>query len=470
MQEKQIQNDTLATVVKTPSVEKRRFITIAFATIFQDAGEATRAIEIAKNVVKYKPDGVGIAIVFISRGSRFEQKAVDAGFRIYRAKPAMSGIGLHQDLKMKPGEPVGEKQIALELLSGEIEAYRDIKPDIVIYGFWPIGGIARRMADKVIPGICFIPLPLTEAFLNELSDVPEQMEVLSLLSPNIRLKFIRSIPQYIKKRLPLLRHNNIRVAANKLGWRGESLTNIFCMLRADLIIVNDLPDYYNTQKYPENTCFTGPLFAQPADDESLAPQISEVFHEDIDRVKVFCTLGSSGTKEQLIEIIKVFTEGAGIDWNAVILSPSSVCPLEDAQTYINRKGIYITDQFVPARKINALADITICHGGQGTVQTAIVSGTPIIAIAMQPEQQMNLDHIAAYGAAIRIPYSKWRSDMIRESVCTVLSNGKYKKSADLLKEKMSNIDGGKECATVIWQKIIEVLGLKNSAGIRSYRR
>jgi UDP:flavonoid glycosyltransferase YjiC (YdhE family) len=441
---------------------KKRFITIAFATIFQDAGEATRAIEIAKNIDKYKPEYLDIAIVFISRGSRFEQKALDAGFKIYRAKPAMSGVGLYQDLKMKPGELVGEKQIAFDLLSGEIEAYQDIKPDIVIYGFWPIGGIARRMLDKTIPGICFIPLPLTEAFFDDLSDVPEQMEILSFLPPHIRLKLIKNIPKFIKKRLPLLRHNNIRVAANKLGWHGESLTNIFCMLKADLTIVNDLPDYYDIQKYKEDICFTGPLFAQSADEENLEPQISEVLGQDIDRIKVFCTLGSSGTKEQLIEIIKVFIEGAGLEWNAVILSPSPVCPLQEAQAYINnRKGIYITDKFVPARKINALADITICHGGQGTVQTAIASGTPIVAVAMQPEQQMNLEHIAAYGAAIRVPYKKWRSDVIREAVCTILSNDNYKKSADLLMNQMSHMDGGKECATVIWHKAVDLLGLKN---------
>lgn len=129
---------------------EKRLVTITFATIFQDAGEATRAIEIAKNIVKYKPIDADISIVFISRGSRCEQKAVDAGFEIYRAKPAMSGIGLYQDLKMKPGVLVGEKQIALELLSGEIEAYREIKPDIVIYGFWPAPGTQFKRCTVMV--------------------------------------------------------------------------------------------------------------------------------------------------------------------------------------------------------------------------------------------------------------------------------------------------------------------------------
>ncbi len=437
---------------------KKRLIKIAFATIFQDAGEATRAIEIALNIKKYKPEDFDMDIVFISRGSRFEQKAIEAGFEIYRAKPGMSGIGIHQDLRMKPGELVGDRQIAFDLLSGEIEAYREIKPDIVIYGFWPIGGIARRMQDRVIPGICFVPLPLAEAFLEELKDIPEQMKALSMLPPLFRYKIVKNIPKALKQRLPLLRHSNIREAAQKLGWQGEPLINIFSMLRADLTIVNDLPDYYDLKRFHENICFTGPLFARSAENDSLDPQIEEIFSHETNNVKIFCTLGSSGSKEQLVEIIKVFTEGEGLKWNAVILSPPSICPLQEARAYAkSRKGIFITDKFVPAKKINSLADITICHGGQGTVQTAAASGTPIVGIAQQPEQQMNLDHMKDYGAAIRIPYNKWRSAAIRNAVCHILSDDSYKTSVQGLMKKINNMDGGKEAAITIWDKINDLL-------------
>ncbi len=128
--------------------------------------------------------------------------------------------------------------------------------------------------------------------------------------------------------------------------------------------------------------------------------------------------------------------------------------MHEAQAYAkSRKGIFITDKFVPAKKINSLADITICHGGQGTVQTAAASGTPIVGIAQQPEQQMNLDHMKDYGAAIRIPYNKWRSAAIRNAVCHILSYDSYKTSAQALMKKINNMDGGKEAAITIWDKI-----------------
>jgi len=411
-------------------------------------------MEIAKNIEKYKPEEVNIQIIFLSRGSRFEQKAIDLGFEIYKAKPAMSGIGIYQDLKIKPGELIGEKRLAEKLLSGEIEAYRDLNPDIIIYGFWPIAGIARRMLEKPIPGICFIPLPLSEAFLKETHDVPDQMEILSILPSAIKRNLINKLPISIKQRLPLLRHSYIRKAALKLGWHGEPLTNIFCMLRADKILVNDLPDFYHSETYQKNIYFTGPLFSQSSKDESIDPQILEIFDRNAGRPKVFCTLGSSGTKEQLLEIVKVFMDGTGLDWNAVILSPSSVCPLQEAKAFIkDRKGIYITDQFIPARKVNSLADVVICHGGQGTVQTAMASGTPIVGIATQPEQQMNLEHISTFGAGIRIPYKQWTADRIRQSVLTILSDSNYKKRALTLKKRINSTDGGRQCAHEIWDAL-----------------
>ncbi|MDR0579046.1 MAG: hypothetical protein LBG21_00370 [Campylobacteraceae bacterium] len=435
-------------------IARQKSVKLLFATIFQDAGEATRALEIAKSLMRHKPQNLDVKIIFLSRGSKFESEAAKSGFEIYKAKPQLSGVGLHQDMKMKPGELIGDPKLALEILKGEIEAYKDINPDFVIHGFWPIGGIARRMLEKTIPGICFVPLPLTESFLDTIQDMPEQMKLSKILLFKLRNKIIRRIPKIIKLRLPLLRHSYIRKAAQKLGWKKEPLINIFSMLRPDLLLVNDLYEYYAPHKFPDTVRFTGPLFADTDLNAAVAPAICDVFKPKNDKLKIFCTLGSSGTKEQLLEVVKVFTQGAGTQWNAVILSPKSVCPVWEALAVAkNKEGIYITDAFVPAKIINQMADITICHGGQGTVQTALYSGTPIVGIATQPEQQMNLDHIASYNAGIRIPVKQWSAQKIQEAVKLIASNAQYKNNAAKLMAKIKEIDGKQECAKMIWEFI-----------------
>jgi len=434
----------------------KKIITIAIGTVFQDAGDATRAIEIAKGIKEYKPSDVEARVVFLSRGSRFEQKAIDSGFEIYHADPKMSGVGMHQDLKMTPENFVGEKSIARELIKGEIKAYKEIQPDIVLHGFWPIAGLARRMMEKEIPGICFVPLPLTEAFLDVIPDVPEQIKPLSLLPYKIRIGIFRRMPKFIKKRIPLLRQKNIRDAAYELGWKGEPLLNLFSLLKSDLTLVNDLPDYYDQSFLPKNVMFTGPIFSRSESNEPVSPQIREVFDPNNGNPKIYCTLGSSGTKKQLLEIIKVFAEGKGLEWNAVVLSPASVCPIEEARTALGgRKGVYITDEFIPAQKVNALADVVICHGGQGTIQTALASGTPIVGVAMQQEQFINLCNVSLYGAAIRIPLSKWNAKNIRESVNRIISDKNFKQATIRLKNRVDVMDGRRKSAEIIWRFIKE---------------
>ncbi|MDR2397096.1 MAG: hypothetical protein LBD69_04580 [Puniceicoccales bacterium] len=110
-------------------------ITIAISTAFQDAGDATRAIEIAKALKKYRPDDMISKIVFVSHGSRFEQAALDLGFEICRADPKLPGVGLYQDLGMTTTNLIGTEALAMEMICGEIAAYGEIRPNIIMHGF-----------------------------------------------------------------------------------------------------------------------------------------------------------------------------------------------------------------------------------------------------------------------------------------------------------------------------------------------
>jgi len=316
------------------------------------------------------------------------------------------------------------------------------------------------MRDGAIPGICFDPLPLHENLIRVLPDAPEEVRALAWLPRGVRRFLIHHLPRFVRRRLPLLRHRNIAWAARRLGWRGGPLANLFDMLRADLTLVNDLPDFYAGTAFPETFRFTGPVFSMSAGEDDVEEPIREVFDPGQAVPKVFCTLGSSGGREQLLEVVKVFTAGAGRGWNAVILSPSAVCPIEEARRALGgRKGVCLADRFVPAGRVNAMADVVVCHGGQGTIQTAVTSGTPLVGLAAQQEQQVNLDHVAMMGAGLRIPAKRWRSEVIRKSIARVLADPTYRENALRLKGRMAENDGKTQSAAAIWSFLRERLDL-----------
>ena len=434
----------------------KRTITIVVSTVFQDAGDATRAIEIAMGIRHYAPHDLDPRIIFLSHGSQFEQRALDCGFEIYHAEPQVDGIGERHDYKMTTNNFIGDKHLAKQLIEGEVLAYNEIEPDVVLFGFWPMAGLAYRMMRRNILGICYVPVPCTtESYLSIIPDIPEHVPFLSLLPHTIRRLLLHYLPLFIERRVPPLRQPNILWAASQLGWKAK-IVNIFDMLKADLTVVNDLPDFYCQNTLPKSVIITGPLFCTLNKGESIDPQIQKIFNTQNRNVKIFCTMGSSGTKEHLLEVVKVFTHGEGLKWNGVIISPISVCPIEEARIVLGKRdGVYITDSFIPAQKVNALADIVICHGGQGTLQTALHSGTPLVGVALQAEQFLNLYNVKSHGAGIRIPTRKWKAKNIQEAIHKIITDREFTRAAIRLKERMESIDGRKNSAQVIWKKIME---------------
>jgi UDP:flavonoid glycosyltransferase YjiC (YdhE family) len=356
---------------------------------------------------------------------------------------------------MTPNNFIGDRYLAKKLIEGEVEAYKDLKPDVVLFGFWPMAGLAYRMMGRKILGICYVPVPCTtEKYLDIIPDIPEQVPFFSLFPLRIRM-LMRKLPLFIKRRVPPLRQPNILWAASQLGWKGQ-IVNLFDMLEAHLTIVNDLPDFYSQSALPESIVFSGPLYSKPNERETVDPRIRNILCAQNSNIKLFCTLGSSGTKEQLLEIVKAFTYGEGLEWSGVILSPISVCHIDEAKAVLGeREGVYISDSFVPAQKVNAMADIVICHGGQGTLQTALHSGTPLVGVAAQAEQFLNLYNIESQGAGIRIPMKKWSAENIQIAVHKIITDKKYSEAAMRLKERMDAMDGEKNSAEAIWKKIKE---------------
>lgn len=440
---------------------ENKSLKIVFSVVLKNAGDATRSLEIAKGIREYCPSNYTIDIIFLSRGSKFDQKVIDDGFTIYQCEPRLSGAGFREDFKTERSNFIGDEEIAYKLLKGEIEALQELQPDLIFHGFWPFANIARKMLKKPIASICFMPIPLdTDFFASYLvKDVPDNIKLLTCLPLSIRHVLMKAVPKSLKLKAPFLHQRNIELAMKRCGFTGQPFENLCDMLRADLTVINDLKEFYEGQILPANFKIVGPLFSPGDNNAKVDPNILNVFSENERKTKVFCTMGSSGTKEQLLEVIKALTSRIGSEWNAVVLAPSAVCPLEEALAYAgNRKGLYITDKFVPAPLVNGMADVVICHGGQGTVQTALASGTPIVGVAMQPEQQINLDNIALNGAGIRIPITRWTANNIAVATKKLIENPSYSNKAKKFQMSIQSVDGKKDCAIAIWDFIKTKLG------------
>jgi len=432
-------------------------IKIAISSLTQDAGEATRALELAKGLSEACPSSVCIKIIFLSHGSSFDSVFVENGFEVYSVRPKLAGIGFMSDLATTTLNMIGSVDLAYELLKGEVDALREICPEVLIHGFWPIAGIASKIC-KIKKEICYLPIPFEKGAFSTylLQDLPDFLVPLTYLPILFRKTLMHSIPKALKLKIPILKQSNILKALEKLDYDGEKLEvhNLFDMLDANFTIINDFPDFYRGYRLPDNFKVTGPLFSLAPQSQSIDSKIIEHFRDNSGKIRIFCTLGSSGRSENLVEAIKALISLPSEKYESVVLCPKAVCPIERAKAEAaGFSNIYITDSFIPALEVNSMADIVLSHGGQGTVQTAVASGTPIVGFAVQPEQQVNLDHIAAFGGAIRLPINRWKSKNIKKAIIEIGSSAQYKENIQKLQKVLQKTDGKRNAAVAIFDFI-----------------
>lgn len=70
-------------------MKAKKKVRIVVCSLFQDAGEATRALELANGREEQSPDGLNPEIIFLSHGGRFDRAFAEAGFPVEPAQPGL---------------------------------------------------------------------------------------------------------------------------------------------------------------------------------------------------------------------------------------------------------------------------------------------------------------------------------------------------------------------------------------------
>lgn len=425
---------------------------VSLSAAFSDAGDTIRAVAIAKAIEHTAPPNYALRINFLSCGGRFEHQITGAGFNITPIEPRVKGISVAEDLGWEFPEFFGSKELAESFIRGHMDALNNSKPDVVVHGMWAPVSIAARQLE--IPTVNFLPIPLDPvSFTNGLiTDIPDRVPLLTNLPRPVRSRIAQWSPALLM-RAPIFRQHRLGAAARECGWPVDGPISLFDMNRADLNLVNDLPGFYQhfAHLLPEGIKITGPIYSHQ--EVPLDEDVSRHIKQKPNRT-ILVAMGSSGTKEWIFEAIKALTLDESDDWNAVILAPPSACSLDEALALgKNDSRLLITDRFISTVTASQYANVIVTHGGQGTVQTALAGNTPLVGVALQLEQQINLDHVMNVGAGIRIQGQRWRAAHIREAVKTVLGNPNYARNARKLGEMIRGTDGAAGAAAEFWKFI-----------------
>lgn len=240
--------------------------------------------------------------------------------------------------------------------------------------------------------------------------------------------------------------------ARRLGIATE-IRSMLDLLMGDLTLVTDVPEILGVpeeemeawrptdlRQFRPNArlAYAGAIFAKLFGD--VPPDVAAFL--DTDRPRVYVALAST-RPEYLRQVREAL---AGMDVRAVIASTVHEEPLRPGENVLVR-------DFLPSHLVMPLCDLAIIHGGQGSVQTAISAGVPVIGFPLQPEQNFNLRLLEKHGAGCCMSLRSLARGRLPGAIADVLGDPGYGTAMKRLQAWQASRNGAREAA----RRIVDLL-------------
>ena len=403
----------------------------AFFSYGNNLGDFTRALEIARGI-KIS----GAQLKFFNHGGIHNHLIEKAGIEMENLQPELSWEQ-HEKImdinryKAAIGTPLPiSKEEWIKMTEADLESFSDYQPHGVYAGLNLSCMISVPYAK--LPMVTQVPTVNCPAFIHkELYNMPNTMEknffMRHILPGRVKRRIMKKVLLRDSAKASLTTFNEAR---KHFGLK--PIYNIVDLVRGDITLLPDLPELSGLPEHEltPGYFYTAPVFARM--DGAIPERVKEVFSRP--GLNVFCSLGSSGFPETLKTIIEALKSNPNLNivcTTTTILEPEELGPATDR--------FFATD-FLPAHLVNEMADIAVTHGGQGTVQTAIWAGTPVVGIGFQAEQQANIDGMVRAGMAIRIPIYAVTQKRLLKAVDRV-SQPRYAEAAQRMQQRLRSTDG-----------------------------
>jgi UDP:flavonoid glycosyltransferase YjiC (YdhE family) len=165
---------------------------------------------------------------------------------------------------------------------------------------------------------------------------------------------------------------------------------------------------------PDNHHYLGPILWSPPVELPSWWQ-----HLPRDRPAVYVNLGSSGRSE-LLSLILDALAGLRVSVLATTLGRSLPNPIP--------ANAGLAD-VLPGDRAAARASLVVCNGGSPTTHQALAAGTPVLGLASNMDQHLNMEGVQRLGAGILLRSERADPAAIRDAATRILNHSCYAEAA-----------------------------------------
>lgn len=405
--------------------------------------------ETSRMIALYKEmEARGVELVMATHGGPYEWLFKEEGIDYKLIDPYMDPERARQFVQANTGEKgireFYEVDELRESVEREMAFFRSSAVTKIITGFTLSCGISARAAG--------IPLVVTHLG----SFVPPVFER-NMLVPTLvlNLRIFKLIPRsWLVKMINNLMYKSkiatrtFNQVAKEFGIKPfHSMTE---MMMGDTVVVTDVPAILGIPKdelevwqpgknakyysYPAKLRYGGAIYAKLFGD--VPDEVTAFLETDLPKIYVALTSGESRVLDRVYEAVK------GMKAKVVICSTLH-------QFAMKKDPNMMVADHLPSHKVMPLMDLAIIHGGQGSVQTAIEAGTPIIGIPLHVEQGLNVSIIEKHGAGIMQMKHDIDPTEIRAKIERILGQRSFKTNMERLSKLQRQVDGVKKAVDII---------------------
>jgi len=413
---------------------------VGFFPCFPGFGETFPIIKIAKRYVE-----LGGEVVIFSHGGEYEYLAKDLGYKIIRIEPIASGGVITKYFLQYNDDDL------IKLVKNEASVYKNSGINALVQSNVYFGCILGSRFAK-IPLISVGSGGIRPYFKANLATFPD----------NFENYFTYIIPKFLKNRFynwyslnykgPITKKMNRLAKKLDINLRFKCATEISY---GDYTFICDFIDFLGlkpTQDFPAEN-YIGTILTDDLIDQNAKLDSEVENHLKRSGKSILLTMGGSFTmKEIFLKILEALNE---TKYN-VIATYSDILNEKELPQF--NENILLR-KFIPSiKKLHRLVDMSITHGGRGTIQTAAYSGKPLIGFPLHSEQQNNLENLASHGSALRLSKTFFKKEKLLQTIEKIFNNYDiFLENAQTLAYNLPESNGDKNAA----KRIAEILQKSN---------
>lgn len=325
------------------------------------------------------------------------------------------------------GSPVYDVETLRRYVKEDIELIDRVEPDLIVGDFRLSLSVSARLAGipyAAITNAYWSPYYPVRAF-------PMPVLPMTRFLPVPMAAQLFRVAQPLAFTLHCKPLNQVR-QENGLPSLGSDLRRVYT--DADHTLYADVPAMFPTEHLPVNHQYLGPvLWSPPVELPSWWADLPD------DKPTVYLTLGSSGPAPLMRMALDALA-----DLPVTVMASTAGA----AVPHNLSANIHIAD-YLPGLQAAARSSIVVCNGGSPTSQQALANGVPVLGIASNMDQFLNMGAIADVGAGIALRADRLRIGVIRQAADSLLAMPRFSVAGQELASAFASHDAQENFAAFV---------------------